>query len=50
MRKAPARHTHSETPFGPQQRQFDSIKAKRSPAIANGQHPGSRLKTGSIQP
>ena len=36
MREAPARHTHSETPFGPQQRQFDFINAKRSPAIANG--------------
>jgi hypothetical protein len=26
-------------PFGPQQQQFDFIKAKRSPAIADGQHP-----------
>jgi hypothetical protein len=30
MRKAPPRQTHSETSFGPQQRLFDSINAKRS--------------------
>jgi len=35
MRQAPSRHTHSETPFGPQQRRLDSSNAKRSPAIAN---------------
>jgi hypothetical protein len=35
MREAPSRHTHSETPFGPQQQRLDSINAKRSPAIAN---------------
>jgi hypothetical protein len=28
MRQAPSRYTHPETPFGPQQRQFDSINAK----------------------
>ena len=44
MRQAPARHTHSETPFGPQQRRFHSIHAKRSPAMANGQHPGSKCR------
>jgi hypothetical protein len=38
MREAPACHTHSETPFGPQQRRFDSSNAKRSQAVANGQH------------
>ena len=44
MRQAPACHTHSKTPFGPQQRRFHSINAKRSPAMANGQHPGSKCR------
>jgi hypothetical protein len=35
MREAPSSHTHSETPFGPQQRRLDSINAKRWPAIAD---------------
>jgi hypothetical protein len=42
MREAPARHTHSETPFGLQQRWFDSINAKRPPAIASSGVLGSR--------
>ena len=44
MRKTPARHTHSETPFGPQQRRFELYQRE---ALAGYSQPGSRLRTAS---